>query len=69
MVFLSLLGSGLLGAALTAATVWLGFQDLELALLFAPGGGTVAAMLAAAFALTPARLDEEHRPAGCTGRR
>jgi hypothetical protein len=40
-----LFGSAFLGASLTVALAWLWLRDLELALLLAPTGGILAALV------------------------
>ena len=40
-----LLGTAFLGASLTVALAWLWLRDLELALLLAPTGGILAALV------------------------
>jgi hypothetical protein len=44
-----LFGTAFLGASLTVALAWFWFRDLELALLLAPTGGILAALVVALF--------------------
>ena len=59
-----LFGSASLGAAAMVAFIWFWLRDLGFALLFAPVGGSVAALIATLFA---EMLDARRK--GRTGRR
>ena len=59
-----LFGSAFLGAAAMVAVIWFWLRDLEFAILFAPVGASVAALIATLFAEV---LDARRK--GRTGRR